>query len=158
MLCYAESKSYLKRLAFRRGPTKEILLKCVFKLLNNPSASCSFKNFNFLFSHTAHLIKSLLYRFLSLQCLHYNFFLLTFWLKDQILNLICNLSVFAISSCFFFFFLIINLYILILAIIAQMFTPITELIISLEIWFKKAKSEMEIHTVTAKTKLRKCSV
>ena len=104
MLCYAESKSYLKRLAFSRGPTKEILLKCVFKLLNNPSASCSFKNFNFLFSHTAHLIKSLLYRFLSLQCLYQNFFLVTFWLKDQILNLICNLSVFAISSCFFFFF------------------------------------------------------
>ena len=49
-----------------------------------------------------------------------------------------------------FFFLIIDLYILILAIIAQIFTPTVELIISSEISIKEAKSEMEIQTVTTK--------
>ena len=63
----------------------------------------------------------------------------------------------AISSCFFFFFLIINLYFLILATVAQIFNPVAELKIPLEISTKEAKAEMEMHTVTAKAKIRKCS-
>ena len=63
-----------------------------------------------------------------------------------------------ISSCFFFFFLIIGLYFLILAIIAQIANAIVELIIPLEISTKKAKAEKEMHAVTAKTKVRKCSI
>ena len=39
-----------------------------------------------------------------------------------------------------------------------MFNPIVELIISLEILIKEAKAEMEIHIVTAKSKVRKCSM
>ena len=57
--------------------------------------------------------------------------------------------------CFSFFFLIIDLYFLILEIIAQIFNPIVELIIPLEILTNEAKAEMEIHTVTAETKVRK---
>ena len=41
---------------------------------------------------------------------------------------------------------------------AQIFNPIIELIIPLEISTKGAKAEMEIHTVTAKNKVRKCSM
>ena len=51
----------------------------------------------------------------------------------------------AISLCFFFFFLIIDLYFLILAIIVQIFNPFVELIISLETSIKGAKAEMKIH-------------
>ena len=58
-------------------------------------------------------------------------------------------------SYFFFFFLIVYLYFLILAIIAQIFNPIAELIIPLKMLNKEAKSETEMHTVTAKTKVRK---
>ena len=60
----------------------------------------------------------------------------------------------AISSCFVFFFLIIDLYVLILAIIRQIFNPIIELIIQI----KEAKDEMEIQIVTAKARVRKCSM
>ena len=63
-----------------------------------------------------------------------------------------------ISLRFFFFFLVIDLYFLILPVIAQIFNPIVELKIPLEILIKEAKAEMEIHTVTAKTKVRKCSM
>ena len=44
-----------------------------------------------------------------------------------------------ILSCFFFFFLIIDLYFLILAVIAQIFNPTAELIIPIEIPIKEAK-------------------
>ena len=57
-----------------------------------------------------------------------------------------------ISSCFFFFFLIIDLYSLILAIIAQTFNHVVELIFPLKISTKDSKAEMEMHTVTAKLK------
>ena len=56
----------------------------------------------------------------------------------------------AILLCFFFFLLIIDLYFLILGIIAQIFNPIVELIIPLEISIKEANAGMEIHTVAAK--------
>ena len=59
---------------------------------------------------------------------------------------------------FSFFFLIIDLYFLILEIISKIFNPIVELLIFLEISIKEAKAEMEMHTVTGKTKLRKYSM
>ena len=62
------------------------------------------------------------------------------------------------SSCYFFFFLIINLYFLIPAAIAQIFNPISELVIPIEIPSKKAKSEIEIHLVTDEDKARKYSI
>ena len=60
--------------------------------------------------------------------------------------------------CAYFFFLSIDLYLIILAIIAQIFALIVKLIILLEISTKEAKAEMEIHTVTAKFKVRKFSM
>ena len=49
-----------------------------------------------------------------------------------------------ISLCFFFFFLVIDLYFLIHAIITQIFNPIVELKIFLEISTAEAKAEMKI--------------
>ena len=63
-----------------------------------------------------------------------------------------------ILSCFFFFILIIDLYFLIPAFIAQIFNPIAELIIPIGIPTKEAKEEMETHPVIAEAKIRKCSV
>ena len=57
-----------------------------------------------------------------------------------------------ILSCFFFFFLIIDLYFLIPAAIAQIFNPIAELIIPIRTPTKEAKAEMEIHPVIAEAK------
>ena len=59
----------------------------------------------------------------------------------------------------FLFFFIMDLYILIPAVIAQIFSPIEELVIPLGIPSKEAKAEIEIHLVTAGTKIIiKCSV
>ena len=52
-----------------------------------------------------------------------------------------------ISSCFFFFFVIIDLYFLIPAAIAQVFNPISELLIPIGIPSREAKSEIEIDPV-----------
>ena len=52
-----------------------------------------------------------------------------------------------ILSCFFLFFLIIDLYFLILAIITQIFHAVAELIIPIGIPTKEAKAEMETHPV-----------
>ena len=54
-------------------------------------------------------------------------------------------------------FIFIDLYFLILAIIAQVFNPVTELIIPIGISTKEAKAEMETHPVVVKAKIRKCS-
>ena len=61
-----------------------------------------------------------------------------------------------ILSCFFFFFLVINLYFLIHEVIAQLFNPIAELVFPIGIPSKGAKAEVEAHTVIAK--IRKCSL
>ena len=63
-----------------------------------------------------------------------------------------------ILSCFFFFFLIIDLYFLIPAVIAQTFNPISELIIPLGIPSKEAKADIEKHPLTVEAKIRKCSI
>ena len=60
--------------------------------------------------------------------------------------------------CFFLFFLITDLYILTPAVIAQIFNPIAELEIPIEILSKEGKAEMEIYRVTSEAKIRKCSI
>ena len=54
-----------------------------------------------------------------------------------------------ILSCFFFFFLFIDLYFLIPAVITQTFNPITELEIPVGIPTKEVKAEMEAHPVSS---------
>ena len=63
-----------------------------------------------------------------------------------------------ILSCFFFFFLIIDLYFLIPAVITQIFNPIVELAIPIGIPTKEAKAEMETHPVIVEITIRKCLV
>ena len=63
-----------------------------------------------------------------------------------------------ILSCFFSFFLIIDLYFLITAVIAQIFNPITGLVIPVGIQNKEAKTEIEIHPVIVEAKIRTCSI
>ena len=63
-----------------------------------------------------------------------------------------------ILSCFFFFFLIIDLYFLIRVVIAQIFNPIAELVLHIGILTKEAKAEMETHSVIVEPKMRKCSL
>ena len=58
-----------------------------------------------------------------------------------------------ILSWFFFFFLIIDLYFLIPAVIAQMFNLILELITPTEIPIKEAKAEIETHSVIVEAKV-----
>ena len=57
-----------------------------------------------------------------------------------------------ILSCFFFFFLIIDLYFLIAALIAQIFNPIAELGILIGIPIKETKVEIETHPVILELK------
>ena len=52
----------------------------------------------------------------------------------------------------FFFFLVIDLYLLITAVITQIFNPIEELVIPIGIPNEKAKAETEEHPVTLKLK------
>ena len=56
-----------------------------------------------------------------------------------------------ILSRFFFIFLIIDLYFLVPALIA-------EIVISIGIPSKETKAEIEIHPVIAEAKIRKCSI
>ena len=59
---------------------------------------------------------------------------------------------------FFFFFLTINLYFLIPAVIGQIFNPIAELVIPIGMPIKDAKAEIETHSVIVEVKTRKCSI
>ena len=61
-----------------------------------------------------------------------------------------------ILQCFFSFFLITDLYFLILAVIAQIFNSMTELLVGTGIATKEAKAEMEAHPETSQTKIGKC--
>ena len=63
-----------------------------------------------------------------------------------------------ILSCFFFLILIIELYFLIAAVIAQIFNPTAELVIPIGTATKEAKAEMETHPVIVEPKIRKCSI
>ena len=59
---------------------------------------------------------------------------------------------------FFIFFLIIDLYFLFTAVIAQIFIPTAELGISAGVPIKEAKSKMETHPVTVQAKINKSSL
>ena len=59
-----------------------------------------------------------------------------------------------ISSCFSFFYLNIDLYFLIPAVIAQIVNTIAELAIPIEILSKEAKAETEIHPLIVEAKIR----
>ena len=61
-------------------------------------------------------------------------------------------------SCFFIFFLVIDLYYLITTAIAQIFNPIAELIIPKGIPSKEAKAELETYPEIVEVKVRKYSV
>ena len=63
-----------------------------------------------------------------------------------------------ILSCFFFFFLIIDLNFFIPAVIEQIFNPIADVVIPTGMPNKGAKTELEIHPLTGETKIRKCSI
>ena len=63
-----------------------------------------------------------------------------------------------ILSCFFFFFLIIDSYFLIPAVITQIFNPVAELVIAIEIPTTEAKAKMEMHPVTVEINTSKCSI
>ena len=60
-----------------------------------------------------------------------------------------------ILSCFFFFFLIIGLYFLVPAVIAQVFNSVKELVIPTGIPIKEAKAEIEMHPAIIEAKMRK---
>ena len=60
-------------------------------------------------------------------------------------------------SCFFYFFLVIELYFLIREVIAHIFNPIAESVIPVGIQNKEVKVEIGTHSVTAEAKVRKCS-
>ena len=51
----------------------------------------------------------------------------------------------SISLCFFFLFLIIDLYVLIPIVITQIFNPTVELVIPIGIPTKEARADMETH-------------
>ena len=60
--------------------------------------------------------------------------------------------------CFFFFFLIIDLYFVIPAAVAQIFNLNAELLTPLGIPSKDEKAEVEIHPIIVEAKIRKCSI
>ena len=63
-----------------------------------------------------------------------------------------------ILSCFFFFFLIIDLKFLPPAVIADIFIATAELAMFIGIATKVAKAEIETYPVTVEAKISKCSV
>ena len=63
----------------------------------------------------------------------------------------------AILSCVFFFFLIIDLYFLIPAVIPQFFIPTAELVIPAGMVTNEANAEMETEPSTVKTNISKFS-
>ena len=58
----------------------------------------------------------------------------------------------------FSFFLIIDLYCLIPAVIAQVFNRIAELVIPIEIPIREGKAEIKMHPVIVGAKIRKCLI
>ena len=59
---------------------------------------------------------------------------------------------------FFFLFLIIDLYFIVPAPIAQLFNPIAELVIPIGAPNKEEKAEIAMHPETVEAKIRKCSI
>ena len=69
-----------------------------------------------------------------------------------------NIAENALLFCLLLFFLIIDLYFSIAAVIAQTFNPIAEIMIPIGIPTKEAKTEIEIYPVIVEPKIRKCSI
>ena len=63
-----------------------------------------------------------------------------------------------ILSCFFYFFLIIDLYLLIPAVSTQFFIVSAELAIPTGITTKETKAEIETHSVIVEAKIGKCLI
>ena len=63
-----------------------------------------------------------------------------------------------ILSCSFLFFLIIDLYFLIAAVITQIFNSILEITIRIGIPTKEEKVEMETHQVIVEISISECSI
>ena len=63
-----------------------------------------------------------------------------------------------ILSCFFFFFLIFELYFLTPAVITQIFNLIAELVISIGIRTKEANAEIETYPVIVEITICKCPI
>ena len=84
------------------------------------------------------LIKSIFFRVFAF---FFSFFFLNPWLFAL------SLFLTFILSCFYFFFLTIDLNILIPAVIAQIFSPIAKLEIPIVIPSKEVKAEIETHPV-----------
>ena len=61
-----------------------------------------------------------------------------------------------IWSCFFSFFLIIDLYFLTPAVIKHIFNPVAELVIPIGIPAKEAKAETETHPVIVEITISEC--
>ena len=59
---------------------------------------------------------------------------------------------------FFLFFLIIHLYFITAAVIAEIFKPIAKLVTLIRILSKGVKAKTEIHRVIVEAKIRKCSI
>ena len=59
---------------------------------------------------------------------------------------------------FFFFFLIIDLYFLILRAIEHIFNTISKFVIPIGIPSKDAKAETDVHPVFVEAEIRKCSI
>ena len=73
--------------------------------------------------------------------------------------IVCSLSFPSntILSCTFLFFLITGLYVLIHAVIAQIFNATEKLVIPTVIPTNEANADIEAQTLTIETKTRKCS-
>ena len=63
-----------------------------------------------------------------------------------------------VLSYLFFFFVIIDFYALIPAVIAQIFNPTAELVLAIEIPTKEAKAETETHPEITEAKISICSI
>ena len=61
-------------------------------------------------------------------------------------------------SCFFFYFLVIDLYFISHVVCAHIFNPIAELIILIGLRSSEAKAETKIYPVTTEAKISKCSI
>ena len=61
-------------------------------------------------------------------------------------------------SCFFFLFLMIDLYSLIPAVVTQIFNTMVELVIPIGIPTTEVKAEIETHPVTVEIKISKYSI
>ena len=71
----------------------------------------------------------------------------------------CEQYYFIIFLLFFLdYTLLLDLHFLILAVIAQTFNPISELVIPLGVPTEEEKSEIEIHPVTVEANTRMCSI